>query len=375
MSEHVQYRGAGEFTFDNVLASLDDQYVECDPQPKLLNPIFEKLHEDQIKFATERRYKSMEQAVMVGEGYIALMNERLEKAGRKRNRGLMGEVVTLTGEDIISTSTTANFFTAESALVPVVAGDEAGEFNAQTKGVRGYFRGVSFLVGNADPSGTNRDDDTNEEATHYVRLHYLVQYGTANSPFGLLPVAAIGEIGVSKLTFLEDEQRIAIHDALSQLLSNDSLEVAGLVNDLNRALSGMRMTGEDIRQVSELTTKLHACSELSTEDSEAILELITAYIPAGTYDYKIDASYAVQYPAQARGNEQYFVEPEEGKLLEYDQEPSAIILAPGFAVRGEPHTNMELERTGIVPYFVFEQNDNVIHVSMDHVQSFGPGGY
>lgn len=358
---------------NETLALLDDQYVQYDPQPKHLHPLFDQLRNDQLEFATKQRYKTLEQAVAAGGIYAEDINEKLEKAGKKDKR-LLGMAAVLTGTNLISSSATVDFATAQLTLDPKIPQDGEEQFIAQTMGARGYFQGISYLV-DMDDEMLVSDANTDTEGLYYIKLHYLVQYGVCRSPFGVLPVAALGEIGASQLAFMEDIQREKVHEALSCLLSNESEEVAILVNDLNQALSSPYLSGDEIQEVSRLVGLLHESKDLRAQDSEAVLELILAHIPT-EYPYKVGSIGAVEYPVNAKGNESYILNTAEGDgLISFDDRCTDIILAPGYVVEEVVEDGAKLKKSPMVPYFVLETDDAVIHVPMDRVRSFGPGTY
>lgn len=358
-----------------ILAPLDDQYVEMEPRPKILSPIFEILRSDQIEFLSGLRYKTLEDAALAGSKYVDSVNQQFEQLSSIERTRLLGEVVILNGTNLISSDLGINLETAETTLSGAIVKGEHTEYTSITAGVRGQFEGISYLVGNDGKDAAARTGNSAiGDGAFYIRLYYLVQHGYTHTPFGDLPASVLGEIGTSKLTFEDDNQYQAIRDSLGQLFSNESLEIATLVNDLNRVLSSPGMSAWHLRRISKLVERLHAHDDLRVQDSEALLDLISTYISCD-FPYAIDVTDAIEYPIEARGTESIWMCAQDGSLLEFDQKIKDIIFAPGYETIKDPLSEELPKEKGIVPYFVLERDKAIVHIPMNHVKSFDLGGY
>lgn len=373
MSEYVQDEGdIEERVMNEMLASMDDQYVTYDPQPKHLNAIFEKLRNTQSYFATEFQYASSDVAIIAGQRFVNHINQYFKELGK--NDKLLGETATLSGAGVLCPHMSINFSTGDATVSHSAPLDEEGEFDSQTMDVVGLFRGLGYMVrsNNDDESHlmTASNDDVEREESYYVRLYYQVETGVYQHPLGKTALYTLGEVGVSRLAFENDSEREAAYEALTQLLSNESLEIAELVNELNQVLTNPKHAAKQIRKIGNLVQQLHACDALRPEDSEAVLDLITTYIPPQAA-YRIGASDVLEYQTKARETECSLVKATDGAPVEYEQYISNIILAPGYDSEINPEDPQTLKATGIVPYFVLEVEGSVIHASMQRVIAFG----
>lgn len=355
-----------------MLASMDTDYVVYDPQPKHLNAIFEQVRHAQEIFATDFRYSSPDVALLAGLQFVNRINEYLKEFSKKDK--VWGEAATLSGAGVICSHMTANYFTGDMTTGPSVPSDEEGVFDSQTANVVGKFRGLGCLVHRRDDDRSGRgaidSQDLESKDLYCVRLYYRVATGVSEHAFGSNEMYTLGEVGLANLIFEEDAEREAAREALTQLLSNNSLEIAELVNELNQALTSPKHTAKQIRTIAKVVQKLHACDALRTADSEAILDLITTYIPPQAA-YKIKAKDVLEYEAAAGRVERSLVQRAGGAPLEFEQYISDIILAPGYDPGRSSDDPLILKATGTVPYFVIESEKLVFHASMDRVVGFG----
>lgn len=369
MSEYIQNeQDIEEIVANELLATLDADYVVCEPQPKHLNAIFEQLRHAQSLFASEFRYSSPDVAVLAGQQFANRMNEYLGEFSEKDR--VLGMPATLSGTGISSSHMSINYTTGEMSAGPTTPIDDEGVFAAQAYDTVGLFRGVGILVRNCEEDEVQYD--TQEDAPYYVKLFYQIETGVFNHPYGRNAQYTIGEIGLATLVFEEDAERESAREALTQLLSTDSIKVAELVNDLNRALTNPKHGAKQVRKIGNLVQQLHECEQLRPEDSEAILDLITTYMPPQC-EYEIHASDALLYERDIESGkvEQSVVTATDGGPIKFEQSISNIILSFGYDPKPDDEAPHTLKTAGVVPYFVIELDGSVIHVPMQRVVAFG----
>ena len=357
---------------NEVIAMLDDQYVSYEPGPRHLDETFEQLRDAQAIFARATRYPSMEAAVVVGQKFANHMNGLFKQRGKESKQRMLGEVVSLSGDGVIVPQATIDYVNARSEIGCILPSSDEEVFEDQMGEVVGRFRGVGFLIKVDEGAQAHAPDGELMDCPYYVRLYYKIQIGAHHHPLGDVKLFALGEIGVANLEFAQDAEQQAIYDALSQLLSNDSIEIAELVNELNLVLSGSSRSAEEVRKIGELTKRLHASKALRPEDSDAVLNLITAYIPPYA-PYAIDATRQLEYDAGNRDMQFFVVKAAEGEVLAHDQPVSGIVLATEYETEGDLEAIEELTEVGKVPYFVLEKDSTVVQIPMNHVSGFGRG--
>lgn len=374
MGEHIQEAGEiDERVTSELLALMDPEYIACDPQPKHLNAIFEQVRGAQGVFTNELRYASPDVALQAGQQFVNHINTYLKKFPKKDR--VWGEAATLSGAGVVSSHMNANYFTGDMTTGPSAPSDEAGIFYSQTADIVGKFRGLGFLVRRRDDDESSHatidHSDSQNEGSYYVRLHYRLATGVSEHAFGKNEMYTLGEIGIANLMFEEDAERAAVHEALTTLLANDSIQIAKLVNKLNRELTNPKHTARHIRKIGHLVQELHANDALRIEDSDAILDLITAYIPPQAA-YRIHVTDALEYETDTKSGKisRSLVKATDGAPIEFEQYISNIILSPGY----DPEVNLEnpqvLNGRGVVPYFVLEMEGSVVHAPMQRVTVF-----
>jgi hypothetical protein len=369
MSEFIQSDEDIDAAVTNeLLGVLDADYVSCEPQPKHLNVIFEQLRYTQGLFASEFRYSSPDVAVLAGQQFANRINEHLEQL--PENERLIGVPAALSGPGVTASRMSINYTTGEMTAGPNAPEGDEGVFEAQTSDVVGLFRGIGVLVRNCDEDGMTYD--AADDAPYYVKLYYQVEMGVFKHPYGQNAQYALGEIGIATLSFEEDTEREAVREALTQLLSTDSIRVAELVNDLNRTLTNPKHGAKQVRKIGTLVRQLHECDQLRPADSEAILDLITTYIPPQS-SYEIHVSDALQYEKNLESGkvEQSVITASDGGPIIFQQDISDIILSFGYdPALGDQMPNT-LKTGGVEPYFVIEADGTVIHAPMRRVVAFG----
>jgi hypothetical protein len=375
MSESLQDEVEIRKKIDNeVIGMLDSEYVTYTPGPRLLDVTFEELQDAQAIFSNVARYPYVEMAVAEGHKFANHMNGLFKTRGKEAGRKILGEVASISGAGVIVPRTTIDYINAESEIIPSVPSNDEEIFDNQMNEMTGLFRGVGFLVEVDEDAQVKGQDGEMLDCPYYIRLYYKLQIGAYHQPLGDVKMFSLGEIGVANLAFEQDAEQQAIYDALAQLLSNDSIEVAELVNDLNLVLAQSHQTAKDIREIGKLTKQLHASEYLRPEDSAAVLDLIIAYIPPFA-PYSLAASTVLEYQAGQRDMEFAVVKDENTNTLNYDQPLTSIVLAPEYETDQNLENLNELVETGTVPYFVLERDDSVVYIPMNRVTSIGPGGY
>jgi hypothetical protein len=375
MHEHMQATGdIEEGIVNELLAALDPNYITYDPQPRQLAVIFEQLRNAQEYFATESQYASAEVAMLTGQRFVNRINECFKELGKKQK--LLGEAATLSGTGVLCPHLSINYLTGDTSISHSVPVDEEGVFDLQTQDVVGRFRGLGFMVRNkyADEAGLMMADDNVVDPgdSYFIRLYYQLETGVYQHPLGKSALYTLGEVGVASLAFEEDSEREAAYEALTQLLSNDSQEIAELVNDLNQVLTNPNHTAKHIRKIGNIVQDLHACDALRQQDSEAILDLITTYIPPQAA-YRIHVADVLEYENETESGKmsRSLVRASNGVPVEFEEYVSNIILSPGYEPEVDLQNPQVLKARGVVPYFVFEKDGSVIHAPMQRVTSFG----
>lgn len=188
---------------------------------------------------------------------------------------------------------------------------------------------------------------------------------------GKTDLYATGGVMDSTLEYDNDRSLRTIHDALEKLLSIESEKAAFYVNEINVLLANRELKFKVLKKVADLVRDLHACASLTPAQSEALIDLIGAYIyPQG--QYAMEVTDAIGYETTTNGREMKLLAGENGATLSYGQQVSGIILAHGYERDPKDPQVARFDMKTREPYFMLESEsgDQIIHVPMRHLMSF-----
>lgn len=368
VSQKIQEALYGAFDEQSILARVDERYAICEPLPRHMNSLFESLRETQ-RDLDHKLYPTFERATYEGDS----LTQKLNKA--MKSDKLLNKPVYLSGRSIHIPSIDIDPVMGKSATHAdpdeVIDAEELLDMSE----VAGYFKGVYYQLRPVDQDGqasdTTETSNGIDVAGYKLALVYQVKIGAYRHMHGKTDLYATGGVMDSTLEYDNDRSLRTIHDALEKLLSIESEKAAFYVNEINVLLANRELKFKVLKKVADLVRDLHASMPLTSVQSEALIDLIGAYIhPQG--EYAMEAADAIRYETTTKGKEAKLLAGANGATLSYNQQISGIILAHGYERDPEDPQVARFDMKTREPYFMLESEsgDQIIHVPMRHLMSF-----
>lgn len=342
----------------DLLVSVGEEYAVCEPAPKHTHMLFDVVRSMQREF-DEYRYGSLERLQLAAEPFVNSINKTMKQSG------LLGVPVLLSGSGIRRPHADITLATNETTIAPRrQSASEDIESQYYDDETSGLFAGIWY-----QPRAVESTDE--EMPSQYqIDLFYQVEVGGYRHLLGKSQLYASSPVEGTAIEYYDDMHLRFVREALEELLTVDSLEVAMLVNELNVTLAKPKKTARTIRTVATLVHDIHATGSLRPGDSDALLNLVTAYInPQGMYDVEVPD--ALAYEDTEKGRDVVLLGPADDGRPRYALQSSEIIFAQGYEQDKLDETVVNLNPKGILePFFVFEDEKMIVHVPMRRVKKF-----
>lgn len=356
----------------DILTSISEEYAVCEPAPKHTHALFDVVRTMQREF-DEYRYASLELAMRAAEPFVVSVNQTMEQDG------LLDRPILMTGSEIYHPRSNLDLATNTMITAPRERPDandiEAGYDSDEVSGI---FAGIWYvprpveLGADEGTTITETSDGGDDEAPvqYRISLFYQAEVGGCRYLLGEQKRYASSPVHSTTIEYYDDMHLRYVREALDQLLTVESVKVATLVNDLNVALAKPRHTALGLRTIATLVRDIHATGELRSGDTEALLNLITAYIdPQGLYD--IEVPDALGYEVTDEGRVVELLTPANDGQPRYAQQCSEIIFTEGYDRDKRDQSVVHFNPKGVLePFFVFEDDDIIVHVPMRRLRKF-----
>lgn len=354
----------------DVLIGIGEEYAICEPAPKHTHMLFDVVRTMQREFE-EYRYSSLERAQLAAEPFVRSVNKTMEESG------LLAKPILMTGTEIQHPHADLNFATKTTLVAPRQQADHddvAAHYDQDE--VSGYFAGIWYApraverMADADITVGELLDSDEEPYQYQIDLFYQVAVGGYRHMLGKNELYANSPVGRTTLEYYDDMHLRYVREALEVLLTVESPEVAMLVNELNVTLANPKRTAQTLRTVATLVRDLHATGSLRPGDSDALLNLVTSYInPHGMYDVEVPD--ALGYEDTEEGRVVELLAPADDSQPRYALQSSEVIFAEGYDRDEHDQEIVHFNPKGVLePFFVFEDQQMIVHVPMRRIQKF-----